>query len=1069
MIAASKAVRGVGAVIMVGLALLVVAGCSESPSAKKQKALERGERYLSEGKANEAVIELRNALQVDPDFVPALHALGRAYMAKVWYADALRELERAQKLAPDSQPVTLAIGRAYLETGVFAEALARAEKILSREPNNSEALAIKAAALLGQGKTDEALTVVESAPAGAIAEADQVRAGVLLRLGKFDEAEKSYRAVLATRPGDFQSLLGLGGIQLGRKKYNEAAKLYGEARKLRPFDPRPRLGLAAVEARNGQVAGAIRELEEVDPRARSGNVMLALASYYLQANRPNDAQLLLEPVVQRFPTLGQARYLLGMAYLTSSQFDFAVAQFEELARQAPGEHIVQLRLATAYSSVGKGKQALAALDRVGKDYDKFSGYHIERARALTLMGKTDEALQAARSAQRLAPGSAQPYLLMGQIYTGRGDNKAAREMFARAAELSATDAGPHLALGRLAQSEKNPDVALREFDAALTANPKSIGAAHAKAALLVQQNRTKEAIQFTEGLVQREPNNPDFQTILGSLYGRERQWEKSSAAYRKAVELSPKAVEPRLGLARVALSQGKDEEAITHLQAAVQQQPGNPLAVLLIAGLYDQLARYDQAIAVLEAAVKADPRQPTFGLGIAEMYLKKGRYDDAIAKAGELLAANPDLAGARLIRGQALLAKGDANAIKEFVEVARANPKSALAQYLLARAYVQSRRVAEAQAAYRDAIRINPEFKEAKTELALLSGQKPDQGEQLKEIEQLRAAVKANPKDLAVRERLARRLLAIGQVKPAQEELKAVLEIAPAHPDANLLMGSIAAQEGRRDDAANYARAVLRTNPSHVDANVFMADYLLQGGRGEEAAKHLEAALQVNPNRSDVKFRLGVIYVQQGRLPDALRLARELQKSEPKSPAGPLLTGTVANAQQKPQEAIDAFNSALKLKGDLADAYRGLGQAYQHLSQADRAAEAYQRAVGLNGNDVASLNNLAWLLSEVRKKPDEALPLATKAEQLAPKSAEVLDTLGWIHYRRGAFPEAEKALIRAVERAPGNGTIQYHLGMTYARLGRKQDAVSTLKRAAQLDPKLGEAEKINDVIKGLGG
>ncbi|MDO8477683.1 MAG: tetratricopeptide repeat protein [Candidatus Rokubacteria bacterium] len=248
-----------------------------------------------------------------------------------------------------------------------------------------------------------------------------------------------------------------------------------------------------------------------------------------------------------------------------------------------------------------------------------------------------------------------------------------------------------------------------------------------------------------------------------------------------------------------------------------------------------------------------------------------------------------------------------------------------------------------------------------------------------------------------------------------------------------------------------------------------MAGYLLQSGRSEEATKHLETALQVNPNRSDVKFRLGALYSQQGRLPDALRLARELQKSEPKSPAPLLLMGMALIAQQKPQEAIEAFNSALKLKSDLLDAHRGLGQAYQVLNQPDRAAESYQRALTLNGKDVASLNNLAWLLSEVRKKPDEALPLATKAEQLAPMSAEVLDTLGWVHYRRGAFPDAEKALLRAVERAPGNGTIRFHLGMTYARLGKKQDAVSALKRAAQLDPKLGETEKISDVIKQLGG
>jgi tetratricopeptide (TPR) repeat protein len=200
-----------------------------------------------------------------------------------------------------------------------------------------------------------------------------------------------------------------------------------------------------------------------------------------------------------------------------------------------------------------------------------------------------------------------------------------------------------------------------------------------------------------------------------------------------------------------------------------------------------------------------------------------------------------------------------------------------------------------------------------------------------------------------------------------------------------------------------------------------------------------------------------------------LRLARELEQSEPKSPSPLLLKGVILLAQNNPQGAVDAFNAALKLRSDLLDAQRGLGQAYQQMGQTDRAVDSYRKALALNDKDVPSLNNLAWLLAEVRKKPDEALPLATKAEQLAPSSPEVLDTLGWVQYRLGAYADAEKSLSRAVERAPGNGTISYHLGMTYASLGRKADAVSSLRRAAQLDPKLAQTEKIEDMIKQLGG
>ena len=108
-------------------------GCTQSPEVKKQKAVARAEAFLKSGKANEAIIELRNALQVDKDYVPALHALGRAYMAKAWYGDAVRELSRAQKAAPDQLPIAIDLGRASVESGNFPEADKQADFVLSRE------------------------------------------------------------------------------------------------------------------------------------------------------------------------------------------------------------------------------------------------------------------------------------------------------------------------------------------------------------------------------------------------------------------------------------------------------------------------------------------------------------------------------------------------------------------------------------------------------------------------------------------------------------------------------------------------------------------------------------------------------------------------------------------------------------------------------------------------------------------------------------------------------------------------------------------------------------------------
>ena len=169
------------ATLIVLAAVLTLGACGQSPEVKKQKALERAEQYLKDGKPNEAVIELRNALQIDKDFAPALLALGRAYAAKAWYADAARELGRAQTLLPDSVPVAVELGRVLVDLGAWAGAEAQGERILSREPRSADGTYISAATLLGQRRLEEALAVLETASRSGVAltpELQSVRAEV---------------------------------------------------------------------------------------------------------------------------------------------------------------------------------------------------------------------------------------------------------------------------------------------------------------------------------------------------------------------------------------------------------------------------------------------------------------------------------------------------------------------------------------------------------------------------------------------------------------------------------------------------------------------------------------------------------------------------------------------------------------------------------------------------------------------------------------------------------------------------------------------------------------------------
>ena len=85
-----------------------------------------------------------------------------------------------------------------------------------------------------------------------------------------------------------------------------------------------------------------------------------------------------------------------------------------------------------------------------------------------------------------------------------------------------------------------------------------------------------------------------------------------------------------------------------------------------------------------------------------------------------------------------------------------------------------------------------------------------------------------------------------------------------------------------------------------------------------------------------------------------------------------------------------------------------------------------------------------------------------------PALAGVLDTLGFVHLQRREYDRAEPVLRQAVELAVSEGTIQYHLGLTYFRMGRRGDAAAWLRRSLQ-DPRLAEAAAARQLLRELGG
>src|SRR6266478_9071370 len=128
--------RNCGWTILLVVGLLVVAGCSRSPEARKARYLERGDKYAAQEQYQEAILEYRNVLRIDPANERAIRQLGLAHYQLGELGQAFRYLLKAEELAPDAPDVRVKLGTIYFLGGRPDDARREVSFVLEKEPKN---------------------------------------------------------------------------------------------------------------------------------------------------------------------------------------------------------------------------------------------------------------------------------------------------------------------------------------------------------------------------------------------------------------------------------------------------------------------------------------------------------------------------------------------------------------------------------------------------------------------------------------------------------------------------------------------------------------------------------------------------------------------------------------------------------------------------------------------------------------------------------------------------------------------------------------------------------------------
>jgi putative PEP-CTERM system TPR-repeat lipoprotein len=686
------------------LACAALAACGGGQSLESLLASAR--QYLAQNDPKAAEIQLKNALQKNPDSAEARFLLGKALLAAENPTAASVELRKAVALKYSPESVVPALAKAmlqqgeakklddyadtklgtpaaaadlkttlaasYLMRGQPEQAAAAVDAALQAIPDYAPALVLRARMLASRRENAAALAlldkVIQKNPANVEA---WVFKGDLLAYGHGDgeAAIEAYRKALELRKDDLAAHAGIVSIELGRNDLKAAKEQIEALRKVRPNHPQTRFldAQLAFQQRDYKAAKEdVDQLLKINPE--NARVLQLAGALAYQSGSMREAEQLLGKALQAAPGLPYARGLLAQTYLQGGQADKALSTITPLLQaEKPSAEILSLA-AAVYLRNGDSKKAEELFDRAIAANPK--DMKARTALALTHLYKDNEsgAIGELESIADSDTGTTADLALVNANL--RRSNVAGALKAIDRLEKKQPDKplAPSLR-GRVLLATGDMQGARRNFDRALAADANFFPAVQGLALLDLRENNPSAAEQ----------------------------------RFEKAAGRQPASVQPLLALAELRVRTGKAKETIVPLLTkAAKVRPNDATARLMLVDYLLQVQDYKPALDAAQDALAALPSDPRIQDALARSQLAVGDFNQALSSYGKLVAAYPKLERPLIGLSDAYVAAGKReealDALKRATVVA---PQSLLARQKAIALHVAAGRTGDAVAVAR--------------------------------------------------------------------------------------------------------------------------------------------------------------------------------------------------------------------------------------------------------------------------------------------------------------------------------------------------------------------------------
>lgn len=868
-----------------------------------------------------------------------------------------------------------------------------------------------------------------------------------------------------------------------------------------PENAEARLLLGEGYIRMGDACFAAKELEKArDLNLAKEKWINPLAEAYLLQNQPKLLLEKLQPDPQLpGPVNGKLLAFRGMAQLGLSDGANPARESFNAALQADPNSVEALL-------------GLAMLEMSSKQYKQASDYATsatakapKNAQAWVLLGEIKRlsadmpgALEAYSHAIDLQPVNLKARLGRASVYIATGKPQEARKDAAEAKKVAGelpvvlyteavidfqsnkldeakenlvkvnSRAPEHLPtlylLGAIAYQKNELEQAEHYLSKVVSVAADNLPAVKLLAATRLKHGSPGEAIKLLQPWAEKDQKDAQLLAILGSAYLKNKQYDQGVTYLGKAADIAPDvaSVRAELGLGKIAA--GKMEQGVDDLRTAVGIDPNLMEADATIVLAMIQQKKFDEAIVEankLKAKRKGDPLADNL-LGTA--YMAKGEIGHAQESWQNALAIRPDYTPANLNLAKLAMSQSKPDiATKEYEKILKLDANNLSALIGLAQIAELGKDYAKMASLLDDARKKNPNDV---TPAVMLTRYYLSQGKGNQALQVASDALGGNPDNLAALQNLGAAQMGANQAANAATTFRQLIGKLPENPELHHQLAQALFKLGDKAGASKEWDEALKHGPEYIPAMLARSELAMQDKRYGEVTKTADVIKAKYP-KSPLGYQLeGDVQLAQKQLAKAVDAYAKAYELAPSSYlARRLFVGRRELKQD--QAAFDGLRQWLQKSTQDVDAWGVLASALQEAGKLKESATAYEKALGVNPDNLVLQNNLVWLYQDLGDK--RALDLAEKLAS-APSienKPEILDTLGWVFLQNGKEDKGLVLLQQAALQDAGNIHIRFHLASAFAKAGKKGEARKELERLLKENKSFPERIQAEEMLKGL--